>query len=340
MTSSRSLEHYYNEHTGYVSDKWELYLSEYERLFESSKERPINILEIGIQNGGSLAVWGKFFPNAKTIVGCDINPKCSQLSYDDPRIHVVIGDINEAETIERLSALCSEFDIIIDDGSHTSDDIINSFNNLFSRLRHNGIYVAEDLHCSYWLKYGGGLYHSQTSMAFFKALADVLNFEHWGLPSSRQHYMRRFAKNAQLSEQALSEVHSIEFVNSMCIVRRKDTAQNVLGRRRVVGEQETVNSIKRSNNTHSHATSQVGANVLHSSVLSSKLRDISDYISARADKMDLQSTEPKQMFSSDELENIIEEILHRLYGWNREPDLLRDSSQIGSNSAERTDRKS
>lgn len=48
----RSLAELYNEHEGKVSDKWALYLREYDRLFLPYRESSISLLEIGTQNGG------------------------------------------------------------------------------------------------------------------------------------------------------------------------------------------------------------------------------------------------------------------------------------------------
>ena len=58
----KSLFELYREHQGKVSDKWSIYLSEYDRLFSSYRDRPVRMLEIGIQNGGSLEIWSKYFP--------------------------------------------------------------------------------------------------------------------------------------------------------------------------------------------------------------------------------------------------------------------------------------
>ena len=54
---NKSLEILYAEHLGKSSDKWELYLLEYDRLFSAYRNKPINILEIGVQNGGSLEIY-------------------------------------------------------------------------------------------------------------------------------------------------------------------------------------------------------------------------------------------------------------------------------------------
>src|SRR5690606_41306911 len=48
-----------------------------------------------------------------------------------------------------------EPDLIIDDGSHINEHVIESFNFLFPRLKSGGIYVIEDVQTSYWVDYGG-----------------------------------------------------------------------------------------------------------------------------------------------------------------------------------------
>lgn len=261
---STSLKELYAEHEGFLSDKWSIYLSEYERMFSSLKQIPVTLLEIGIQNGGSLQIWEKYFPAAVRLVGCDINPNCERLSYSSDKIELVIGDINQPETLARIFSIASRFDIVIDDGSHTSSDIIQAFCNLFPRLKQGGLFIAEDLHCSYWENYQGGLYHPHSSMAFFKVLADILNFEHWGLECSREQLLRPFGITAALGEAVLAEVHSVEFVNSMCIVTKRAAEENRLGKRHIAGQEEWVYPIKHLQGTESTAPSQEGNRFSHS----------------------------------------------------------------------------
>jgi O-antigen biosynthesis protein len=238
-SNAATLTNRYAAHHGKVSDKWSLYLATYQRLFAPYQSAPVRLLEIGIQNGGSLAIWAQHFKSATAIIGCDINPACGELRYNDPRIHVVVGDANTDGT-ERLIVSHSEsFDIILDNGSHRSGDIIRSFARYFSRLEEGGLFVVEDLHCSYWGEFEGGLLDPWSSMAFFKRLADVLNHEHWGVPYARADILRSFEARygAHLSESLLSEIHSIEFVNSICVISKRPSAENVLGSRVVVGEE-------------------------------------------------------------------------------------------------------
>jgi cephalosporin hydroxylase len=135
-----------------------LYLTEYDRLFKDYRDKPVRLLEIGIQNGGSLDIWSKYFSNAAVLIGCDINPDCARLSYDDPRIGVVIGDANAPEVRKQVFKHSPQFDIVIDDGSHLSSDIVKSFALYFQHVVEGGIFIAEDLHCSYWIKFEGWLF--------------------------------------------------------------------------------------------------------------------------------------------------------------------------------------
>jgi hypothetical protein len=224
-------------HQGKVSDKWSSYLDEYQRLFCEYQDRPVSLLEIGIQNGGSLEIWSKYFANARALIGCDINEKCRALTFEDARIAVIVGDANsdpiQSEVLERSA----DFDLIIDDGSHTSGDIVKSFARYFPRLNAGGIFLAEDLHCSYWRDFEGGLFDPLSSIAFFKDLADIVNHEHWGIPEKRTDLLDPFraAYGVDFAEADLAQIRSVEFLNSICVVRKNAAGPGGLGIRRLAG---------------------------------------------------------------------------------------------------------
>lgn len=243
----------YANHVGKVSDKWSLYLTEYDRLFESYRDRPVCFLEIGVQNGGSLEIWSKYFKNAVQLVGCDINLDCALLTYDDPVINVVVGDANSSDAFEKIMSHSKNFDIIIDDGSHLSSDIVKSFAMYFPHLNEGGVYVAEDLHCCYWNHFEGGLFAPHSAISFFKLLADIVNHEHWGISKSRTELMRDFSTKygCEFEESDLLQVHSVEFINSICVVRKAHGSENILNTRSIAGTDELVVSGHRKlNNTH------------------------------------------------------------------------------------------
>jgi len=240
----RTLRKLFTEHEGKVSDQWSLYLKEWDRLFAPYRDGVIRLLEIGVQNGGSLEVWGKYFERAERIVGCDIDPRCKQLRYDDDRIVVIVGDANSDDCQSEILQRAPTLDVIIDDGSHRSSDIVRSFARYFPHLNDNGIYVLEDTHCSYWEEFEGGMHSPLSSVAFFKRLADVVNYEHWRNNKPRAELISKFAMEfgIEFNDLELARIHSIEFVNSLCIVKKLPPEQNVLAMRLIVGSDELVTS--------------------------------------------------------------------------------------------------
>jgi hypothetical protein len=236
------LKQIFLNHTEKMSDKWTLYINEWDRIFTPYRDLPINLFEIGIQNGGSLEIWAKYFTNAKSIIGCDIDEKCRELLFTDPRIAFYVGDANTNEIQEKVLESAPKFDIIIDDGSHRSSDVIRSFCRYYPYLEYDGIYVVEDLHTSYWEDFEGSIFSPESSMSFLKHIADIVNHEHWRNNQARVNFLSEFSDYLQISftEEDLLSIHSIEFVNSLCIVKKRRPDENVLGRRIVVGSEELV----------------------------------------------------------------------------------------------------
>lgn len=240
----KSLYEIIMEHDGKLSDKWTSNIFSYERLFENYRDRPVRILEIGIQNGGSLEIWAKYFPNAVAITGCDIDLKCSQLAYDNPNISVVVGDANDPDIFSKICATSDKFDIIIDDGSHLSGDIVRAFSRFFPILSVGGLYIAEDLHCSYWSNFEGGLEDPGSSLNFFRRLSDLTNLEHWGAPLSAAESLSYFAERycCSFEEAPLLGITQVAFCNSLAVVHLGTPQERALGKRCVVGQEAIVST--------------------------------------------------------------------------------------------------
>lgn len=135
------------------SDKGELgYGDIYAELFKDL-ESP-RLLEIGIWKGGSLRAWKEAFPTGQ-IVGLDINepPDVRNLRQI---CDVWIGNQASKEFLKNLVQHYTNFDIIIDDGSHHWLDQQTSFEVLWPAISSEGFYVIEDLGTSYEQKYGWG----------------------------------------------------------------------------------------------------------------------------------------------------------------------------------------
>ncbi|MCF3591006.1 tetratricopeptide repeat protein [Planktothrix agardhii 1029] len=243
---SKTLEELYSQHTGKVSDKWSSYLFVYDQILKSYRNMNVRLLEIGVQNGGSLEIWSKYFSNAKLIVGCDINPNCARLTYKDSRIHVLVGDANSDEVKSNVIELSKSFDIIIDDGSHYSSDIIKSFAIYFPLLEDGGIYIIEDLHTSYWKEYEGGLFYPFSSVTFFKNLIDIINYEHWGIAKKPTDLLNELCKkySCTIDPIDLESIHSITFFNSLCVIIKCKPEHNSLGKRYLVGLIEEISKLQ------------------------------------------------------------------------------------------------
>lgn len=136
------------------------YTPNYFKLFKHLKEAPIKVLEIGVggyadddRGGQSLEVWRDFFPKAQ-ITGIDIQKKTMDLGE---RVEILQGSQVDAEFLKELVEKRGPFDIIVDDGSHRNEHIVESFELLFPTLAPGGIYVAEDVQTSFHPRFGGSL---------------------------------------------------------------------------------------------------------------------------------------------------------------------------------------
>lgn len=187
-------------------------------------------------------MWGKYFPQAEAIVGCDINQKCAALTYEDPRMHVVVGDINSADTRNVIAARVPHLDIVIDDGSHISRDIIATFRHFYPMLKSGGVYLVEDLHCSYWSAFQGGLWRKDSPIEFFKLLADIVNRQSWGVemePADRIP-LTRGDRRSRITVSDYLSIEGVHFYNSLCVITKGFTEKNSVGKRMVVGKEAPV----------------------------------------------------------------------------------------------------
>lgn len=198
-------------------DKWgtHFYTPHYQFHFLNIKQKPINLLEIGVggyknpdRGGASLRMWKDYFRRAK-IYAIDIYDK-SPVEQD--RIKIFQGSQTNTNFLNKVCNEIGEIDVIIDDGSHMNKDIILTFQYLFPRLKNGGIYVVEDLQCSYWPWYGGDsekLDNPSTAVNYFKKLIHGLNHV-------------EFLKPAYISNYYDKNIISIHFYHNMVFVYKGD----------------------------------------------------------------------------------------------------------------------
>ncbi len=190
--SLKSFDHHSRKHDNYFEF--------YDRHFKSIRDRTLNILEIGVQYGGSVEMWKKYFHNS-LITGIDIDPMCK--IHASKRVLIWIGDQTDRAFLSQFK----NYDIIIDDGGHTMNQQQTSFECLFPLLNPGGIYVIEDLHTSYWTEF---LDKTPTTMEYLASLTHSLN-------SAASKSGRAEGKPA-IESKEISEMH---FYPSMCFIYKQ-----------------------------------------------------------------------------------------------------------------------
>ena len=115
--------------------------------------------------GGSLNMWSNYFWENTKIYGIDIDPRCKE--FEKNNIEIFIGSQSDKNFLEKLNKI-PKVDILIDDGGHSMEQQIITFNTLFSHIKDDGIYLCEDIHTSYWLYFGGGYKRAGTFIEYSK----------------------------------------------------------------------------------------------------------------------------------------------------------------------------
>jgi hypothetical protein len=156
--------------------KWTHYFPIYERHFARFRNQSIVFIEIGVQEGGSLQLWKRYFGPFARIVGIDIEPSCKNVEED--QIEVRIGDQSNPEFLKTVIEEFGRPTVVLDDGSHMMAHVSASFDYLYPQLEQNGVYFVEDLHTAYWEEYGGALHSPASFIERAKNMIDDLNADH------------------------------------------------------------------------------------------------------------------------------------------------------------------
>lgn len=176
MTEDNALHRYFLNNNSKLMNKWFHYFDIYERHFNRFRNRPISMLEIGVSKGGSLQMWKSYFHEDSQIIGIDINPQC--MEHEEDNVKVRIGSQIDRQFLKDIVDEFGPFDIVLDDGSHKNDHVITTFEVLFPHTKESGVYLIEDMHTSYWRRFGGALRSGNTMIEYFKQKIDELNAIH------------------------------------------------------------------------------------------------------------------------------------------------------------------
>ena len=201
------LEDYFLRNRDALLNKWFHYFDVYDRHFARFRGREIVMVEIGVYHGGSLGMWKSYFGPQTRLVGVDINPRARK--FADEQVDIVIGDQSDRTFLRRLRERYPRIDILLDDGGHSMEQQITTFEEMFDAVAPDGVYLVEDCHTSYWPEYGGGLNAPGSFIEFSKRLADQLNAWH----------VREWA-NAERSAFARS-AWSLSFYDSIVAIEKR-----------------------------------------------------------------------------------------------------------------------
>lgn len=183
--------------------KWSNYFEIYEAHLEAFRGTKVNLLEIGINGGGSLQMWKWYFGQKAKIYGIDIDE--SKL-FEEVKIKTFQCDVADRDQLKEVIGNMPTLDIVIDDGGHTMEQQIAAFEVIYPAISSNGIYICEDTHTSFFEEYGGGAKSKRTFMAVIKKYIEQLSANH----SREQVPMTDFTASA----------YSMHFYNSVVVIEK------------------------------------------------------------------------------------------------------------------------
>ncbi|WWT39291.1 methyltransferase FkbM [Microcystis phage Mel-JY01] len=182
----------------------------YPLFLDKFRDKKVNILEIGIDEELSVKLWKSYFEDSN-IFGIDKNEKYKKLLKENidqnSRINIFYGDQSSTDDLHSIIHVIPKCSIIVDDGSHVAEHQIKTFHNLFTHvLNPGGVYIIEDIECSYW-KPDSTVYGYETGntnvVDYFSKLNHELNNHYNG---EKNHF----------------DIHSITFAPN-CIIITKNT---------------------------------------------------------------------------------------------------------------------
>ncbi len=115
-------------------------MEKYDELFAPFRNG-CSFMEIGLAMGESIRLVDEYFENSK-IVGVDLSIVFTPPAYEN-QVELIACDGTKPELLDKLGD--QMFDIVIDDGSHMTQDQLDTFNLLKGRMKPGGVYIIEDI---------------------------------------------------------------------------------------------------------------------------------------------------------------------------------------------------
>jgi hypothetical protein len=192
------------------------FIEVYERYFSPVKYKVKKVFEIGVLSGASHKMWKCYFNNAE-IYGIDIEPKPW---LEKLGVHVYLADQGDRKQLQAfIEEYGSEFDIIIDDGSHYMSDQQISLGFLFKHLRRGGLYIIEDVHTSipeYYPGFGKDADMGNTTLKMINDFVTTDKIESKYMLPEETIYLDQCIEYIELSKRT-NGLHS-----TLCIIKKKE----------------------------------------------------------------------------------------------------------------------
>ena len=134
------------------------YAKTYESVLRRYIGKSVTLVEVGILKGTGLAIWSELFENSK-IIGLDIDLSYTQknipqlkkngaFNEGNPELHEFDQLQNNTNLMKKILS-ARKIDIFIDDGLHTDESIIRTFESVEPYLSEDFTYIIEANHTAY-----------------------------------------------------------------------------------------------------------------------------------------------------------------------------------------------
>ena len=193
--------------------KCDSYFQVYEEMFNQYVGKKITFVEVGVLQGGSLFMWREYFGKDARIIGVDLHPNAKEL--EKYGFEIYIGSQSDKNFWKNFYTKVGKIDILLDDGGHVNDQQIITLSESINNVNDGGIIMTEDVHTSYFKKFGNPSKYSYIN--YSKFLIDVVN--------------SRFPETKIKKNNFSSKIYSVSFFESIVAIKinsKKSIEPNIL----------------------------------------------------------------------------------------------------------------
>jgi hypothetical protein len=216
------MEKYLNywQEVPFYSSKFDVYFNVYDDVFKHLKGTAPTFIEIGIQSGGSLFAWKKFFGEDSRIIGIDLNPKCKE--FEKFGFEIYIGDTGDENFLKSVFKDLKNIDAILDDGGHLYLQQINILEIAAKNLSGNFLVAIEDTSTSFYKEFLNKSYKNRTFLDYAKGLSDML---HIGFANVYPSALPEFKQDHSLLD-IYNNLYSINFYKGIVVFDFQSSEKN------------------------------------------------------------------------------------------------------------------